>query len=125
MYKELIEKMRCCSGQLRCGDCRFVEDCAGKEMLLNEAADAIERVKCFNALWQEAAIIAHEREPKWIPVTEELPIEIALTLSKKREYKLLEYNHKKNYWEDDEGYYCRVNYITHWMPLPEPPKKDT
>lgn len=44
MYEELIEKMRCCSDQYRCGDCRFVEDCAGEEYLLDEAADTIEEL---------------------------------------------------------------------------------
>ena len=61
MYEVLIAHLRECAKYDK------------SENTYKEAADAIERLKCFNALWQEAAKIAHEREPKWIPVTERLP----------------------------------------------------
>lgn len=29
-----------------------------------------------------------------------------------------------NYWEDCRGWWQSFDEVTHWMPLPEPPKED-
>lgn len=64
-------------------------------------------------------------EPQWIPVSEQLPKEIVLAHGRDGDIRSLEYSFTKKWWEDDDGYYCDTNYVTHWMPLPEPPKEET
>ena len=105
MYEELVKDLR------ENHDRYFARDM--------EAADAIERLQCFNALWQEAAKIAHEREPKWIPVTERLPEEdkTVLTFAKKHQCILLDWMHD-NKW-------CCYGVADYWMSLPEPPEEET
>lgn len=44
MHEDLIEKIRCCIEQIRCGDCRYVKDCDGDRMLMSQATDAIEEL---------------------------------------------------------------------------------
>lgn len=107
---------------------------------LDEAADAIDEldtlldsVKADNDALCE--IIERLKKPRWIPVTERLPKE-----------------EKKSYLcRTDGGYHCEVRWtdnkyglgsgggewgwsifdipqyskVTHWMPLPEPPKEET
>ena len=139
MYEELVKALRYCVLSNPCDGCPYydpngpTEKCATMNIA---AADAIERLKCFNALWQEAAKIAHEREPKWIPVTERLPEA-----------------ERKSYWVcTDTGYQCECRWtnnrfgigesdewgwcifdipqyqnVVAWMPLPDPykPKEET
>ena len=65
-------------------------------------------------------------KPKWIPVTERLPegMEWVLCVCKDGEAHILCYD----YIMDDWDIYGRPNscyakgFVTHWMPLPEPPK---
>lgn len=54
--------------------------------------------------------------PRWIPVTERLPEdgEYVLAYSEQDGLMLVEARHRFSNWE-----------ITHWMPLPEPPKEET
>ena len=69
---------------------------------------------------------------KWIPVTERLPedAEKVLVLTKctigKDDYTswLVRYNRKKGafYDYDSEWGNIKIPNVTHWMPLPEPPK---
>ena len=71
---------------------------------------------------------------KWIPVTERLPEEIGWYLVKvEAPYKPIRiykyepskwYNDDDNLWRDGDGgdgYYVFNWFVTHWMPLPEPP----
>ena len=58
---------------------------------------------------------------RWIPVTERLPEKdgIYLTFNKKKEYEFHFFQTGKRMWPavwDEDG-------VTHWMPLPEPPKE--
>ena len=90
-------------------------------------------------------LIQKAREPKWIPVTERLPKEdgkylcfhhgkyanwIQAVQFAKDARKFDEYAFKKqwkNKWlmyDSEYGYYA-VDYITHWIPLPEPPNEET
>ena len=59
---------------------------------------------------------------EWISVEERLPDENGrfLTVDKKGDMMVC-------YWEEHFGWFamvCNKNAITHWMPLPEPPKGD-
>lgn len=61
----------------------------------------------------------------WIPVSERLPgvFKAVIVWTKFQEIGEAHYNGKHFQWIDDEGDYDYA-YVTHWMPLPEPPKED-
>lgn len=98
--------------------------------------DAVDRIKpCPNCRYTLLGALT-EDEPRWIPVTERLPElgkchqVLCVVRHKAPEYKcgfveLLEYDAR----DLDNAYSIRfrcddMEYVTHWMPLPEPPKED-
>ena len=118
MYEELVKRLRSHNGW-------------ALNKTLDEAADAIERLIVFNAMWQGAAEFAKENKPKWIPVSETLPDNI--------DEEVLVCN--EGYGKDGTGFATVAVYngsgwlecwerktyltaVTHWMPLPEPPKEE-
>lgn len=130
MYKELINRLREIHPE-EFGDAwDFAFAC---QQTMCEAADAIEELICEVADEHNARIDVEERH-RWIPVTERLPKD-----------------KKETYWcYTDAGAMCECRWtndryglgasynwgwnvmdvpqyqkITHWMPLPEPPKEET
>ena len=111
MYEELKKRLRETSedfGQLD-----------SVSVMLLEAADAIEKLDVFNLMWQEAAKIAHEAEPKWIPVTERLPEtgEIVLVYGKRGGIYTAEHNRNGKwpgtFWKlNCKSHHCEP---THWI----------
>lgn len=108
-YNVLLNQLR---DPIRLGYCS-----QGDRVLIEEAADAIEKLQ----------------KPKWIPIAEREP---------EPDKDVLIMVHLHNYLEDMMCYGRRHNtkwwiyncelgelikgfYITHWMPLPEPPKEET
>ena len=59
---------------------------------------------------------------RWIPVTERLPEKdgIYLTFNKKKQYEFHMFQAGKRMWQG----IWEADGVTHWMPLPEPPKED-
>ena len=126
MYEELVMRLREAPHDWPDADLHY------------EAADAMEKLqkdlelsKSFEAFWKLEAEIALKKyqfdiakKPKWNPVTDRLPDEIVLAYCRDGEIKILEYSHVKKYWEDDDGYYCVTDYITHRMPLPSVPTEE-
>lgn len=67
------------------------------------------------------------REPKWIPVTERMPepMEDVLCFTVAGTLRVMQYDHIFDDW-DISGSPNRClgkGFVTHWMPLPELPKK--
>ena len=101
---------------------------------LDEAADAIEELQRQIDGWIEQERKALLKSvPKWIPVKESLPEgEVIAVNALKGSYGYREYiiGYVDEDYESDSGYSCEsegeilVN-VTHWMPLPEPPKEET
>jgi beta-xylosidase len=126
MYDDLIKRLRedAPTALANC-DFDFVEG------WIKEAADAIEELVKDRDMYDKAMTDEHNRaarlewDHRWIPVTERLPYESVFVHGKGGELVVAQYSHKHKWWEDDEGYYCDTNYVTHWMPLPEPPKEGT
>lgn len=78
MHEELIEKLRCCVDQIRCGDCRYVKDCDGDRMLMSQAADAIKELSNAGSIYGKAWTLGYdagrdENKARWTPVTEGMP----------------------------------------------------
>lgn len=118
MYDELVKNLR---------DCSEVNSLSRyKRGLMKQAADAIEKLwELFRSAEKDNAkltawYVEKCNKHKWIPVTERLPekhIRVLLyaKLSPKRDYIGVDYINA------DENWYTTPN-VTHWMPLPEPPK---
>lgn len=64
-------------------------------------------------------------EMKWIPVTERLPKheDAVLCFIKNGQQDILQFDNFENLWVGQQWRYKR-HAVTHWMPLPEPPKED-
>ena len=118
--KEIVQALRCCKFGVSCENCPAVgnEDCFDE--VNTAAADLIERLTAENAALRE-------KVPQWISVEDRLPID---RLSK----YLVAFRDAggsivdmARYFPSD-GWTCDnwevpQNLITHWMPLPEPPKE--
>ena len=99
MYDELVKRLRKRAESFDYDG--WVETASDYE----KAADAIEELS----------------KPKWIPVTERLP-------EKNGSYLVYVYGEatEMNYWHG-KWHRLRDDYtkaVTHWMPLPEPPKEE-
>jgi hypothetical protein len=138
MYENVVKDLRHCVESPDHRGC--AEGCsAGKEHPLNylcisalmtAAADAIEELQGRVKVLEKVADKWCEAVPKWIPVTERLPESI-------HEYVLCcgEKGGQFVGWVGEgrivNGKACafqhggRGRYITHWMPLPQPPKEET
>ncbi|MBQ7737014.1 MAG: DUF551 domain-containing protein [Oscillospiraceae bacterium] len=127
---ELIKSLRICgdwkqqtrlAGSDRCEGCKYRVDgdCKSfkgdKELLLNEAADAIESLDRFLGIAENCYNELEYNQPRWISVAERLPEdgEYVLAYSESDGLMLVEARHRFSAWE-----------VTHWMPLPEPPKEE-
>ncbi len=62
---------------------------------------------------------------KWIPVSERLPEngDVVICFIKNGEQDMLQWDTFENTWVGKQWTYKR-HAVTHWMPLPEPPKED-
>ena len=65
---------------------------------------------------------------KWIPVTERLPEDMdwVLCASIDGVVHILRYDYITDDWDvfGRQNTCYRTGFVTHWMPLPEPPKED-
>lgn len=114
-YDELIGKLRDCD-DYRCDDCELKYEDLCNPILMEKAADAIEELQ----------------KPQWISVEERLPEENEKVLTFAR------FKHDGSWWMDITSWTGVTNHdipkfwgygeemvVTHWMPLPEPPKEET
>lgn len=103
--------------------------------IMREAADAIEELQKavnfhkFNSEFWEDKYNSLADE-KWIPVTERLPEfeDAVLCMRKSNVYGVRP--HQEILYVDEYGFknyddiYLADGVVTHWMPLPEPPKEE-
>lgn len=107
--------------------------------LMKQSADAIEELLQIASHYEEeckgwwlAACEAKERATKlaiscnnsckWIPVEERLPERDTEVLVYAYNHNIWVWEYHGNAWEAEDGYYHELDVVTHWMPLPEPPK---
>ena len=134
MYDELVNLLRRC-GKQKCKNCEY-EHVLGCVTKMNEkAADAIEQLSNAGSAYGRGWTLGYdagreESKPRWIPVTERLP-------ETPGEYMVA---YHPCYWDrvHDEikvgldsfrgkTSWAKKKYqrVTHWMPLPEPPKEES
>lgn len=114
MYEELIKSLR-----------SIDEYDTGYAKLIYDAADAIEELS------------KDRKTGKWIPVTEQLPKTRESILGKKSSKVIVAFRfddgtqgadtaHTLNgKWVFEDHITVVARTVTHWMPLPEPPKEET
>lgn len=112
-----------------------------KAPMVMEACDAIEelskQIKSWeealskqNENWEEALKNALDSIPCWIPVTEALPedgSDVLAYLKYEVGGRIAAANYDKGMWQDcvmGGLYRTEEGVVTHWMPLPEPPKEE-
>ena len=148
--EELINKLRYCGNAVSCLHCPYWEGCAGSKEYLTEAADAIEelrkavlRLENESGLYDELPTV-YIYPTKWISVEERLPefkvndsgvIHTSTVLYRRGKEKTVHLGYVIkttvvnsnteeifvfNRWYDQHGELWED--VTHWMPLPEPPK---
>ena len=101
MYDELIKRLHREAAYL---PEKFSKNAELLDVLM-KAADAIE------------VLSKMEKTTQWIPVTERLPKEQETVLTW-GEQGIILLN-----WRHDNKWCCCLGDVTHWMPLPEPPKE--
>ena len=140
MYDELINRLRghqCDAGeddtQDFCEECQYDVIVADKSTfsgirkvcvcgLINEAADAIEELSKQHEAQAQNIIALLNEKPRWIPVTERLP-ELAFV----NEWYLVALESgcvESLGYTKGKGWFPTGSPVTHWMPLPEPPKEE-
>ena len=136
MYDELIKRLRVSCESCKLWDgykCCLKGECSAQKSLqaadvIEELQEDLERSKDFEAFWQHAAEealkkfqVAISNKPHWIPMTERLPEENGHYL-----VHAVGNGYCSTYIALWNGRF-RADFempITHWMPLPQPPKSE-
>ena len=124
MYDELIKRLRDSEHEIDCSlcdrDCCYPDGKVHGKCIIIEAADAIE------------VLSKKENTTHWIPVTEEPPLKVGddgyngYLVYANGYYEVADYTTDK--FDNVPYFHVNGEYepdVTHWMPLPEPPKEET
>ena len=120
MYEELIGELYLVASGVQSKN---------RRELLERAADAIAELQNDNAALNGTVSnlieqIAELSKPRWIPVTERLPEDGQWVLVWGHGQKIpIMMFRESGAWIDDQFEFHTT--VTHWMPLPEPPKEET
>ena len=115
---EIKKGLEHCINGSSCQGCPFCEECA-------TASDCNPMQKDLQGYIQQL----EAQVPRWIPVEERLPEENAEVLccckmQKGDVYYTLGVNYRNGWSFDNDPYAEHDQTVTHWMPLPEPPKEE-
>lgn len=128
MHKELVKRLK---EEADCPD-NYPED----SCLMREAADAIEELSdlCASQSKDCSEAIAKyielwKKQPHWIPVTERLPEHLTSVIVHRKDggvfiWEYFDTSPTDECWIDDSMNVYSFYDVTHWMPLPEPPKEN-
>ena len=137
MYDELVKKLRHCGNTISCLYCLYwdgcggsKEGCGGSKEDLTQAANAIEELSHDIDIMNAANIALYGALPRWIPVTERLPehsygeSNSVLTVSSLGTMRVLYFDGGNWCYPTGEALTTAGKFpVTHWMPLPQPPKE--
>ena len=134
-YDELVKELRsgCDTCKLWDGSkCCLDGDCTRQTVM--KAADAIETLDNWWKKYIECVVLPSEaaKMPRWISVKERLPEDHVRVLVCNDEGKMITAERAEDDWwhtycayDVDRWDALESGVITHWMPLPEPPKEET
>ena len=129
-YTELVKMLRTCSERDSCvgwdKGCPYLgtglcDDKAGK------AADAIENLCRESVVLSLKRVAEQNNRSRWISVKERLPDvgEEVLCACRAGIVEVLKYfNGINGPWYKDSRHVYMSGFVTHWMPLPAPPKEE-
>lgn len=130
MYDEMVKRLREAPGDWPDADLHYEAADA-----IEELAKDLERSKEWESFWEKEASEALKRfqvavanKPRWIPVTERLPedrSDVLAYLKYEVGGRIAAANYDKGIWQDcvmGGLYRTEEGVVTHWMPIPEPPK---
>ena len=118
MYDELVKALRETDFSDGC-PCEAEPMCNNKDCVILQAADAIEE------LMRRCEQFQYMPLPAWVPVTKRLPEPDTNVLVKSGSFvSVWSLREGDVYWEDEYSYFHDMCEVTHWMPLPEPPKEE-
>lgn len=108
--EEIKKGLECCSED-GCKGCNYEEDCYMADGFSALAYDALAYIRQLEA-----------QAPKWVDVMDDLPVneDDVLVLSGGKEVVIGWFNGYCGEWRT---YSCVASDVTHWMPLPKPPKE--
>ena len=141
MRDELVKKIRhCATDPMHCLSCGEDKDGRCFKRLMTQAADAIEKLSKLvdeSIPKSDAEIIIEElSKPRWIPVSERLPEEKGFYLVYVKASKFAwgnDIEFPESNWTQITRFYdgkfllksgVENATVTHWQPLPEPPKEE-
>lgn len=141
MYDELIKSLRICANEKDCIGCKEATDLdeygidkfcvTGDTKMVNEAADAIEEMGAIIGMLKDTAKMFASEAPRWIPVTEKPPLKVGddgyngYLVYANGYYEVADYTTDK--FDNAPYFHVDGEYepdVTHYMPLPEPPKEE-
>ena len=118
--EELVKALRCCA-EGECSGCPMYADkqrC--QEQTLASSADQIER--------DQKEIADLREKQQWIPVTERIPERDIQVIGWYKDNPFSQYRPEVVAWNGNGWVFVYahryVTDVTHWMPLPEPPKEE-
>ncbi len=102
-----------------------------KDEIRDRLVELLCEVQYLGGLEEKLAdyLIAHDvtfaEESKWIPVSERLPKCGEMVLCNTDYFfEALQWDERADIWVGRYRSYLKT-YVTHWMPLPDPPKEET
>lgn len=119
MYEELVKDLRYFAEVYSICNIESTKEYS----LAVKAADAIEELQRQIDAWVEPERKALIKSlPRWIPVTERLPEKNVLVLCACRANIFCVMKWDGVDWYENPTHVYMSGFVTHWMPLPEPPE---
>lgn len=125
MYDELVNRLRADAdymdnnGIMLYAAAPFYRECAD---VIEELSREYESVAA--SLTESVELVRKLQQPRWIPVSERLPgREWVLCKCRAKIHEVLSL--RDGYWYHDPQHQYMSGFVTHWMPLPKPPRGNT
>lgn len=101
------------------------DDLISRQALLKsiKSSTAVREVKVLAQVFAETEPSVNPEQP-WIPVTERLPIQGETVFAWAAPFVSKAWRNEKGDWVTTNGPAASLKPVTHWMPMPEPPKAE-
>lgn len=121
LEKKKVDVLTPCPKKANCSECEYgtIENCRTHELadyLIANGVTVQENTDHF--------VDTNKMEYKWISIKDKLPNDgqKVLCLCQSNIFDVLKWDSKQWGWIKDSNHNYFRTFVTHWMPLPEPPK---